>query len=136
MVLVYLIIIGLPAVLVFIFIKKVIRARTIEQHGVRTNAVITFIMPVSFGEGSSDNLILEYTDNTGKCHSAKAMTVQGQYKPGDTMPLRYLNDTPSAYTIDGMQQSHWALLIFCILLLAFAIFASYKLDEMVPPGNY
>ena len=123
-------------VLVFFTINKIIRARTVKQHGIKTQAVITHITLINFSKGASDNLTLEYNDNTGTRHLAKATTVPGQYKPGDTMALRYLNNKPSHYTIDGMQQGQWVILIFCILLLAFTIFASYKLDEMVQAGNY
>ena len=135
MIFVYIFIISLPAVLVFFTLKKIIRARTVKQHGIKTQAVITHISLIKFSKGASDSLTLEYKDSTDTRHLAKVTTVPGQYKPGDSMPLRYLNNKPSHYTIDGMEQGQWAILIFCMLLLAFTIFASYKIDEMVQSSN-
>jgi hypothetical protein len=136
MVFVYIFIIGLPGLLVFFTIKKIIKARAVQKHGINTHAVITHIALIKFSRGTSDNLTLEYSDSTGTRHAAKATTVPGQYKPGDTMPLKYLSDKPSCYTIDGMQQGQWVILVFCILLLAFTIFASFKIDEMLQGSNF
>jgi len=119
----------------FFYHQKIIRARTIKQRGIKTQVVITHITLINFSKGASDNLTLEYNDSTGIRHRAQATTVPGQYKPGDTTPLRYLDNKPSYYTIDGMEQGQWVILVFCILLLAFSIFASYKIDEMVQSSN-
>jgi hypothetical protein len=120
----------------FFTIKKIIKARTIKKHGIKTNAVITHITLIKFSKGSSDNLTLEYKDSAGTRHVAKATTLPGQYKPGDMMPLKYLHNKPSHYTIEGMQQGQWVILVFCILLLVFTIFASYKLNQMTESSNY
>ncbi|MES2849155.1 MAG: hypothetical protein V4685_08870 [Bacteroidota bacterium] len=56
------------------------------------------------------------------------------YRPGNAMRLKYLVNKPFRYVIDGMQQDQWVILIVSILLLAFTIFASYKIDEIVPSG--
>lgn len=136
MIFVYLFITGVPAILIFFTIKKIIRARTIAQRGVKTHAVITHITVVNFSRNSSDSLTLEYSDSTGARHAAKATTIAGQYRPGDTMLLKYLDNKPSHYTIDGMEQGQWVILIVGILLLAFTIYASYKIDELVQAGNY
>jgi hypothetical protein len=136
MIFVYILITGLPAVLVFFTIKKIVKARAVERHGIETIAEITHIALQKSSKGSSDRLTLEYSDNTGKRHAATASTLAGQYKPGSTMPLKYLRHNPSHYTIEGMQQGQWVILIFCILLLAFAIFASFKIDEMLQGSNF
>jgi hypothetical protein len=136
MIIVYGFIIGIPTLLVLFAIKKIIRARRIAKHGIKTNAVITHIRMIRFSKSTSDKLTLEYTDNKGTRHSTKATTVPGHYKTGNTMPLKYLDNKPSAYAIDNTQQADWVLLVVCILLLAFTIFASYKIDELVQSSNF
>jgi hypothetical protein len=132
----YIFIIGVPTVLVLFFTQKILRIRAIEKHGVKTSALIIQIRLFKFSKGSTDSLTLEYSDSTGTRYKAKATAAPGQYRQGDTMALKYLSNKPSAYVIDGMLQGQWFLLIFCILLLAFAIFASYKVNSMVQGGVY
>lgn len=132
----YIFIIGVPTALVLFFINKIVTIRAIDKHGIKTNALITQVRLLKFSKGSLDSLTLEYADDTGKQHKAKASTAPGQYKQGDTLPLKYLSKKPSRYVIAGMPQGQWFLLIFCVILLAFAIFASYKIDELVQAGNY
>lgn len=136
MIIVYGFIIGIPTLLILIAIKKIIKVRSIAKHGIKTNAVITHIRMIRFSKSTIDKLTLEYTDYTGTRHPAKATTVPGHYKTGNTMPLKYLDNKPSAYTIDDTQQGDWVLLIVCVLLLAFTIFASYKIDELVQSSNF
>jgi hypothetical protein len=128
-------IIGVPALLVFFTIKKIIRARAVEKHGVKTNAVVTHIMFFRSSRGSADSVTLQYTDDAGAAHTAKITTAAGKHSIGDSIPLKYLSAEPSSYNIEGMRQGLWAILIFCTLLLAFAIFASFKLNEMAEDSN-
>ena len=136
MFIIYSFVIGVPALLIFLTLRKIIKVRNIEKYGIKTNAVVTHIRSIRSGRNWSDKLTLEYTDYTGIRHSAKATTVPGHYKTGNTMPLKYLDNKPSAYAIDNTQQGDWVLLVVCILLLAFTIFASYKIDELVQSSNF
>jgi len=136
MIFVYLLLIGVPILLIFVTITKIIKVKSIEQHGIKTNAVVTHIRPIRSGRNWSDKLTLEYKDNRGTSHSAKATTVKGHLKAGNTMSLKYSNNKPSAYSIDGTQKGDWVLLIVWILLLAYTIYASFKIDEMIQSGYF
>lgn len=132
----YLFIIGVPAILVFFAIKKLIQLKVIHKKGIKTNAVITQITLNRSSKGSSQSLIMEYADRTGIRYTAKATITTGQYQHGNIMPLKYLDNKPSQYAIDGMLQGQWFILVFLVVLLAFAIFASYKINEMAQSGDY
>lgn len=136
MIFVYLFIIGIPAVLVFITIKKMLAIKNIEQNGITTNGVITKIVLTRINKSRFEKVLLQYRDNHGNDHVAKATVMPGKFKRGETVPIIYLEQKPSAYSIKGMQQGQWFGLIFLILILAFMIFASFKLQEMVETGQY
>ncbi|MFT3681646.1 MAG: hypothetical protein QM791_15350 [Ferruginibacter sp.] len=136
MIFIYCIIVGLPALLVFFSVKKIIKAGKIKQQGIKAHGIITQVTFVHFSKGSFDKIQVAYKDDKGIYHTANASTTPGQYKPGDTMPVTYRKDKPAEYTMDGMPQGQWALLIFSALLLAFTIFASFKINELVEAGNY
>jgi hypothetical protein len=106
------------------------------KEGIAVDAVIRQVVAQRFNRTSMDMLTLEYPDAaTGHIYPAKATTLPGKYRAGDTMPLWYLSNDPSKYALDN-GKGYWGVLIFCILLLAFTIFASIKINEMVRSGNY
>lgn len=132
----YIFIMGVPLLLVLFCFNKIMKVKAIKKHGIQTNAIVTHIRLNKYNKGSSDSVTLEYADSSGTRHAAKLTTAPGHYKIGNTMPLKYQHEKPSRYVLDGMLQGQWFLFIFSVLLLAFAIFASFKVDEMVTSGNY
>ena len=135
MIFIYIFIIGIPAVVIFFIIKKILKAKKIKQLGVKTEAIITNVHITRFGKGSMDILTLEYKDAAGRYYPAKATVAVGKYKTGDHMEISYIPQNPTQYAFDDVK-GYWGILIFCILLLLFAIFASYKISELVQAGNY
>jgi hypothetical protein len=135
MIFAYIFIIGTPAMLIFFIIKKMRRLRYIMQRGVISSALITHVYTQRFSRGSMDVLTLEYTDAAGRRYPAKATVPMGQYRAGERMRISYLAQDPAKYAFDK-GQGYWFVLVFCILLLLFMIFASYKINEMVQAGNY
>lgn len=82
-----------------------------------------------------DILTLEYKDHvTNQAHKGRTTVSFQKYKTGNTMPVVYLPGKPSKYAIDT-NKAYWAMLIFCIILFLFIVFAVYKLNEMVQPGH-
>ena len=80
-------------------------------------------------------LTLEYKDRlTNHPYNGRATVRHQKYKLGDTMPVIYLLDNPSKYAVD-LKTAYWVVLIFCILLLLFIVFAVYKINEMVQSGQ-
>jgi hypothetical protein len=136
MIWVYLFIIGVPAFLVLVTIIKMRKANKVLRQGIKTFAVITSIKLMRYHKGRADSIVLQYRDNNNIDHIASATVSPGKYKRGDKLKISYLEDKPGEYALEDMHQGYWAMLIFSILLLAFTIFASYKLNEMVTPGNY
>jgi hypothetical protein len=132
----YFFIIGVPLLLILFCINKIMNVRAIKENGIQTDAVVTHIRLIRHSKGSSDSVKLEYADGSGNRHAAKVTTAPGHYKIGNTVPLKYQQQKPSRYIIDGMLQGQWFLFILSVLLFAFAIFASFKVDEMLTSGNY
>ena len=135
MIFVYVFIIGLPGFFIFYIIKKMMKARSVQQNGVTTDAFITNVHTHRFHKGSMDILTLEYTDAAGRRYPAKATVTVGKYRAGQSIPVSYLPRDPGNYSFDK-GQGYWGVLIFFILLFLFTIFASYKIDELVKAGNY
>jgi len=109
--------------------------KAIYKSGIATDAFITHVSTRRIGKTTMDILTLEYTDTAGRRHPAKATVSVGKYRPGQRMPVKYLHQKPARYAFDN-GKGYWAILIFCILLLMFTIFASYKINEMLQSGNY
>ncbi len=136
MILIYIFIIGLPAILLFFAVKKIVTIRAIEKKGVATHALIINVSLMRSGRNWWDKLKMEYADSTGTRHAAKATTLRGHYKIGYTMPLKYLYNKPAQYAIDGMQRGQWVLVIVSFFLQVFSIYAAFKIDAMVQYGNF
>lgn len=111
-------------------------AATIKKNGTAVNAVVTHITTIRTGKGGSmDILTLEYRDRaTNLPYGGKATVATGKYKIGDPMPVVYLPGKPAKYAIDK-NTAYWAVLVFCILLFLFVLFAIYKINEMVQSGQ-
>ncbi len=130
MILVYIILIGLPALLVFTVLKKMQRIKTVQKHGIQTAAIVVDLIANIYNQNRTDTIVLQFQDSTGAWQTAKATVVPGQYKPGDRVPLKYLERQPTLYSINGMQTGQWVLLIFSILLLVVMIVASFMLGQL------
>jgi hypothetical protein len=108
----------------------------IKKKGVHTNSVITNINTLRTRPGGAiDILTLEYKDRvTGRSYNGKATVIHQKYKTGDFMPVIYLPDKPAKYAIDT-KKAYWVVLIFCIILFLFVLFAVYKINEMAESGQ-
>jgi Protein of unknown function (DUF3592) len=108
----------------------------IKKKGIHVNAVVTNIKTVRTSRGGSfDLLTLEYKERaTGRPFYGKATVSPNRYKRGAPFPVAYLPDKPASYAVDSTK-GYWAILIFCILLFLFVLFAIYKINEMMPEGE-
>jgi Protein of unknown function (DUF3592) len=136
MLLLYIGLIALAAFPLVLTIWRMQVAAKIKKKGVYTNGVITHISTIRTRPGGAiDILTLEYKDRvTGQPYNGRATVTHQKYKTGDTMPVIYLPDKPSKYAIDT-KKAYWAVLIFCIILFLFVLFAVYKINEMVESGQ-
>lgn len=136
MIWIYIFLIALAAFPLFLTIRRMRVAVKIKKNGIHTNGVITRINTIRTGRGGAmDILTLEYKDAaTGQPHNGRATVTPYKYKVGDSMPVVYLPDRPSKYAIDA-KNAYWGVLIFCIILFLFAVFATYKINEMVQSGQ-
>ena len=136
MTIIYILLILLAAFPLFFTIWRMQRAATIKKNGVYTTGFVTNIKTIRTGRGGAiDILTLEYKDRaTGKPYNGRATVTPNKYKIGDTMTIVYLPDKPAKYAIDT-KKAYWAVLIFCIILFLFILFAVYKINEMVESGQ-
>lgn len=130
MIFVYILITGLPAFLIFIIVKKMKKVNGIKKNGIITDAFITHINTQRMGKTTVDVLTLEYKDAAGRLHPAKATLQVGKYRAGQRIPIKYLPQNPAQYAFDNVS-GYWFILIFCILLFLFALFAVYKINEVM-----
>jgi hypothetical protein len=134
MVWIYIFMIALAAVPLTITIYRMRKAGNIKKHGVHVDAIVKDKRAVRIGKSPIDMLTLEYKDRaTGRPYYGKASTGQGKFKIGDRMPVAYLPDDPAKYAV--LKTGYWPVLVFCIILFLFVIFAVYKIDEMVSGKN-
>ena len=133
---IYIFLIALTAFPLILTIRRMLVASTIKKNGIHTDGVITHITTIRTGRGGAmDILTLEYKDRaTGHPYKGKATVAPNKYQIGDTMAVVYLPEKPSKYAIDT-KKAYWAVLIFCIILFLFVLFAVYKIDEMVKSGQ-
>jgi hypothetical protein len=131
--------IGMILLAAFPLVLTIVRMRSaanIKKKGTWTDAIITRIRTIRAPKGGSfDMVTLEYKDRaTGRPYNGKATTAMGKYRSGDRMPIAYLPANPAKYAIDT-KGGYWFVLVFCILLFAFVIFAVWKIDSMVKGRN-
>ena len=136
MVILYIVLIILAAFPLVLTIWRMRVAATIKKNGVYTNGVVTHINTIRTRPGSMiDILTLEYKDRiTGQSYNGRAIVTHQKYKMGDTMPVVYLPDKPSKYAIDT-KKAYRGVLVFCVILFLFVVFAVYKINEMVQSGQ-
>jgi hypothetical protein len=118
-------------------IRRMRSAARIKKNGTWTDAIVTHINTIRTPKGGSvDILTLEYKDRaTSRPYNGKATVTTGKYRIGDRMQLAYLPDKPSKYAIDT-KGGYWFILVFCIILFAFVLFAIWKIDGMVKHANF
>lgn len=80
--------------------------------------------------------MLQYKDPAGACYIATTSSKPNRYKIGDNVAVMYLPDKPADYIIGNVKEGYWTLFVFSVLLLLFAVFAVYKINEMMMAGNY
>lgn len=131
----YLFIIGIPCFLIFFIIKKLLKVKSIQRDGIHTDATITHIRSLRINRGCMDLLTLEYKDRLGRYYPAKASVTAGKYRIGERMPVSYLPQKPTHYAFNN-GNTYWGILIFCIILLLFALFASYEINKMAETMYY
>lgn len=136
MIFLYIFLILLAAFPLVLTALRMKRAALIKKEGIHVNATITHIRRVRIKTTYIDFVDFEYRDrNTGKSYSGKATSRSGKYKYSDRLPVAYLPGNPSRHTVTNTKGGYTGMLIFCILLFLFVLFAVYKIDGMVSRGE-
>ena len=134
MIWVYIFMIAIAAFPLLLTIKRIRKAAYIKKKGVHVDAIVRHIRVSRSGRSTMDILTLEYKERiTGRSYQGRATVTHQQFQIGDRLPVAYLPDKPSQYAVGNT--AYWLLLIFCILLFLFVLFAVYKINEMVKAGN-
>lgn len=132
MIFLYIFLILIAAFPLVLTIWRMKRAAFIKKNGIYTDAIVSDIKTMRMPKGGSmDMLTLEYKERTtGRPYYGRATVVTGKNRIGDRMTIAYLPNKPEKYYINT-KGAYWVILIFCIILFAFVIFAVYKLNGMV-----
>ena len=134
MIWIYIFMIAIAALPLLLTINRIRRAINIKKNGVHVDAIVRDIRVSRTGRNTMDILTLEYKERTtGRSFQGRATVTHQQFNIGDRLPVAYLPDKPSKYAVGNT--AYWFILIFCILLFLFVLFAVYKIDEMVKAGN-
>jgi hypothetical protein len=135
MVFIYIGMILLAAVPLSMVIWRMRKSIRIKKKGIATDAFVTGITTHRIHRATFDVLKLEYRDRVmGRTYTGKATVATGKNKRGDRMTVYYLPDDPSVMTPVG-GKTYIPVLILCIILFLFVIFAVYKIDETVRGGS-
>ena len=132
MIYIYIALILLAAFPLLLTIWRMRRTARIKKLGIHCNGTITSIRSIRIKNTYIDSLTIEYRDRrTGQPFQAKATSARGKYNRGDPMGIAYLPDQPSKYALTDTKGGFTFMLVFCIIIFLFVIFAVYKIDEMV-----
>ena len=132
MIYIYIGMILLAAFPMLLTIWRMRRNASIKKRGIHCNGNITSIRSIRMKSTYIDMLTIEYRDRaTGRTYPAKATASQGKYKRSDMIGIAYLPDQPSKYALTDTKGGFTFMLVFCIIIFLFMIFAVYKIDEMV-----
>jgi Protein of unknown function (DUF3592) len=136
MLIIYILLILLAAFPVGLTIWRMRRTAFIKKTGIHTNGIITSIRTVRIKSSLTDIITFEYKDRaTGRPYNGKATSQSGKYKRSDMMEVAYLPSNPAKYAITNTKGAYTIMLIFCIILFLFVLFAVYKINEMVQSGK-
>jgi len=105
----YILLILLAAFPLGLTVWRIRRDAHIKKKGIHTSGYITSI----------------------RTYTGKASSKAGKYKRSDTMGVAYLPNDPAKYAITDTGRGYTVMLIFCILVFLFVLFAVYKIDGMV-----
>lgn len=132
MVFLYIFLVLVSAFPLVLTIYRMRNAAEVRKNGIFTDAFVTGIRTIQIKNSRLDIVTFEYKERiTGRNHAGKTTTASGKHRYGDRLTVAYLPSKPSVYTVEGTKQGYIAVLIFCILLFLFVLFAIYKIDEMV-----
>jgi hypothetical protein len=133
MVVLYIFMVLLGAFPAGITIWRMRKAMKFKKNGIATDSIIRSITTQRIHRATFDIVHFEYTDRaTGRIYPGKATTSQGKFKRGDRLEIYYLPHDPSKMTVSGGKY-YIPMLVFCILLFLFVLFAVYKIDELANP---
>lgn len=128
----YILLILLAAFPLGLTVWRIRRDAHIRKTGIHTSGYITSIRTVRLKSSLTDIITIEYKDRaTGRTYTGKASSKAGKYKRSDTMGVAYLPNDPAKYAITDTSRGYTVMLVFCIIVFLFVIFAVYKIDGMV-----
>ena len=132
MTIVYVIIILLAAFPLWKTIRYARLEEKIRKEGISTSGVVTYIHTNRYHRGpATDRVHTTYGSIiSGEYHKAIFTAAHRKYQVGQSIPITYLPAKPDKIVV-GPKPGYWPMLIFSVALLLFAIFAVYKINEMV-----
>ncbi len=127
----FIIVIGfIPFFIILYRMRKVIK---LKETGVKVMATVTEIK--GYRSRSMNSVIIEYDIPGTNTFCRKEINVGGSpYQIGQQLPLYYKKDNPLEMQLDS-GKSFIILIIFTLILAAFAIFACYMINQGIETGT-
>lgn len=129
---IYILLIGISCLpLLFLLIQRK-GYQKIVKEGVQTTAEVKHFRTTRLFRGPTfDQVVFWYLpQGANQYRSGRFSSRPGKYKVGDKLDIYYLPQKPAKYFVPESKPSNWIMLIF-LVLLAFVIFACFKINEMV-----
>ena len=121
---------GMLPLAVILFRKR--RVDEVLRNGLSAMATVEQVYPAA--RYTSEVVVYRFQDINRQQYKGKIMTGVGQYKPGDTLEIFYLQDHPKRNTVKGAWKSKF-ILGFGIVIALVIWFMVYKIYEMVRDGQ-
>lgn len=132
MIFVYIILIVTGALPLLKTIAYIRLEERIRKSGISATGTVTRVQSVRRTKGpTTDRVFVRFGSIVpGQFHEANFVTRHRRYHSGDAIPVKYLPEKPDKIVV-ASRRGYWFMLVFSLLLLAFVVFAVYKIDEMV-----
>ena len=132
MIIVYVITILLAAFPLWKTIRYIRLEEKIRREGISTSGVVTYIHTTRLPRNLlTDRVHTRFASNiSGGYHEASFASDHKRYRVGQSITVRYLPGKPDKIVV-AEKRGYWPMLIFSIILLLFAIFGMYKINETV-----
>ncbi|MCB0710481.1 MAG: hypothetical protein KDC15_13975 [Chitinophagaceae bacterium] len=128
---IYILLIGISCLPLLFFLIQRTGYQKIIKEGVQTTAEIKKVRTTRLFRGPTfDQVDFWYLPQGANQYRSGTFNAKpGKYKVGDKRDMYYLPHKPEKYYVPESKSAKWILLI-TLALIAFVIFACFKIDQM------
>ncbi|MGX5817069.1 DUF3592 domain-containing protein [Chitinophaga lutea] len=131
MIIVYILMLVIGAIPLWRTIRYIRLEERIRKTGIRTSGTVTHIHTTRHSKGpATDRVHVRYSGTlAGQYHEASFVAKYGQYRRGQSVPVRYLPEHPDKIVV-AEKRGYWLMLGFSIAIILFVCFAIFKIAAM------